>query len=235
MPKIDLRTPLGVEIGDNYIRGCDFMALIILIFSILFTAMCMKIWGSQPAAFIGLTFILIVVMFWQGFRSNPELRILPFRIEKKEGELTEPPPILSIGLGFRRLKFKGIIINDTASPMAYFDIGNVGVHDLTTHEFRVHLIYPKEIKFFPTHLRETLRCGERYSGRTNFLLLPDRNPLDKGLYIFRVLVYTAMGGKKRLLIAYRRNNTIYYCDPLREWGVDFKKLKKKLDESSNFL
>lgn len=237
MPKVDLRTPLGVEIGENYIRGCDLIALIISFIS-LFTAMCMKIRGVQSADFIGLTFILIVVMFWQGFRNNPELRILPFRVEEREGSLTEPPPTFPISVDFRKwifnLKFKKITTNDTAS-WAYFDIGNVGVHDLTAHEFRVHLIYPEERKFDPVPLREPLRCGERYSGRTHFHLLPDGNSLDNGLYIFRVLVYTAMGGKKRLLIVYRRNNTIYYYDPLREWGIDFKKLEKKLDESSNFL
>ena len=94
-----------MEIGETYIRSCDLIALIISFIS-LFTAMCMKIRGVLSADFIGLTFILIVVMFWQGFRSNPELRILPFRIEEKEGELTEAAPDFPIGIGFRRLKLE---------------------------------------------------------------------------------------------------------------------------------
>jgi len=80
-----------------------------------------------------------------------------------------------------------------------------------------------------TFIRKTLRCGEGYTD--HFPLLLDGNPLDNRLYVFQVVVYTAMGGKKRLLIIYKRNNSIYYCDPLREWGIDFKTLEKKLEES----
>jgi len=102
------------------------------------------------------------------------------------------------------------------------------------HEFRVCLKYPEEeypriYEIREGDKRKTLRCGEGYTD--NFPLLLDGNPLDNRLYVFQVVVYTAMGGKKRLLIIYKRNNSIYYCDPLREWGIDFKTLEKKLEES----
>lgn len=195
--------------------------------------------GIVDPSFFGLTVIIIIIMFWQGLRDNPEPKILHGIDLFLQSVRFDEYPARSIGnikvtiRPFKSYDFKFKVYDHipAVSVHAHFDVGNDGLRDVTIHECRLYMEYPERKELPPIMFheegdverareegrppkRKLLRRGERVT--ESFKL--------EGGGLYRLELYTTRLEDRRWLVYLRKGRWIAFCDT--EKGIDRDRIHK---------
>ncbi|GEM_PF-1543254 len=229
-------------LGSTFYRNCDIVVLALYpLVSIPVVTLLLRIVEIPTAALIWLTFTTIIIMGWQSLRETHEIVILPnitiYGIRRGAGSAAFESPVRArqsrltfIHRAIRRPLLKTEEFGLMDHYVVTFDIGNVGFHDVTLHEYFVEKEEPSPKSkvtgliplFGDIGQRKILHNGERITGQFGLQIQ------DDCLTVFRINIICVGLEASRRLYVLKKGDRLQYFDAARKIGLNRQKTERAL-------